>query len=96
MMPILALGRSSRLLKFAMPKPNELVTCHFPLWKRGTKGDLPSVSARKRLKSSSIPPSARSGQALFQRGKQRTEIACQTHIVNFNKLLGRLAQGTNS
>jgi len=73
---------------FAMLNPSGLFACDFPLWKRGTKGDLRSLSTRKREKSPSIPPSARSGQALFHRGKRDTKITCQTNIVNFNKLLG--------
>ena len=73
---------------FAMLNPSGLFACDFPLWKRGTKGDLRSLSTRKREKSPSIPPSARSGQALFQRGKWHTKITCETNIVNFNKLLG--------
>ena|GEM_PF-6167648 len=51
----------------------------FPLWKKGTKGDLQTLSTLQREKSPSIP--------LFQRGKWDTEITYQTSIVIFNKLL---------
>ena len=40
--------RPSWLLKFAMLNPSELIATHFPLWKRGTKGDLPSLCTLKR------------------------------------------------
>jgi len=73
---------------FAMLNPSELFACDFPLWKRGTKGDLRSLSTRKREKFPSIPPSARLGQALFKRGTRDAEITCETNIVNFNKLPG--------
>ena len=36
------------LLKFVMQIPAELIASHFPLWKRGTKGDLQSLLTRKR------------------------------------------------
>jgi len=65
---------------FAMLNPSGLFACDFPLWKRGTKGDLRSLSTRKRGKSPSIP--------LFQSGKWHAKITYQTSIVNFNKLLG--------
>jgi len=65
---------------FAMLNPSELIACDFPLWKRGTKGDLRSLSTRKREKSAST--------WLFQRGKRDAEITCQTNIVNFSKLPG--------
>ena len=65
---------------FAMLNPSELIAWDFPLWKRGTKGDLRSLSTRKREKSPSIP--------LFQSGKWNAKITYQTNIVNFTKLLG--------
>ena len=36
------------LLKFAMPNPSEAIACYFPLWKRGTKGDLQTLSTSER------------------------------------------------
>jgi len=44
------------LLNFAMPNPSELIACSFPLWKRGTKGDLQSLSTSERQKIPLDPP----------------------------------------
>ena len=37
----------SSLLKFVLLNPCDFNARHFPLWKRGTKGDLRSLSTRE-------------------------------------------------
>ena len=36
-------------MKSAMLDLSELIACCFPLWKRGTEGDLQKLSIRERL-----------------------------------------------
>ena len=71
-----------------MLNPGQLIASHFPLWKRGTKGDLQSyeggfavVIEPQTLKIPLNPP--------LQRGKSHIEIPYQTNSANFNKLLGQ-------
>ena len=50
---------TSSLLNFATPDPSEVYATHFPLWKRGTKGDLRTLSKVKRQKIPLDPPFAK-------------------------------------
>jgi len=85
------------------------MACYFPLWKRGTKGDLQTLSPLEKgdeggfadvvdtqtLKIPLDPASTSSGQALFRTGKWSSEITRRMSLVNFNKLLTQTAGWLN-
>ena len=62
---------ASGLLKFAMLKPGELIAYYFPLWKRGTKGDLQSLSRRQTLRIA-VDSSFGNQDRLFSNGGMRS------------------------